>query len=76
MSVKMSVKMNFSIAQVAANVMYNTRDVSHPMNMIKIEHGRCYWPNAPKIDACWIEHEHGDARLSAMLYITLYTFVQ
>ena len=76
MSVKMSVEMSFSIAQVAANVMYNTRDVSHPMNMIKIEHGRCYWPNAPKIDACWIEHEHGDARLSAMLYITLCTFVQ
>lgn len=39
MSVKMSVEMSFSIAQVAANVMYNTRDVSHTMNMIKIEHG-------------------------------------
>lgn len=35
----MSVEMSFSIAQVAANVMYNTRDVSHPMNAAKIEHG-------------------------------------
>lgn len=54
MSVKMSVEMSFSIAYVAANVMYNTRDVSHPMNAAKIEHERYYWPNAPKIDAYWI----------------------
>lgn len=36
---QMSVEMSFSIAQVAANVMYNTRNVSHTMNMVKIEHG-------------------------------------
>lgn len=53
------------------------------MCAINSYHNQDYWPTAPKIDvyepkidACWIEREHGDARGTAMLYITMCTFVQ